>query len=111
MADSSNHRVRLITVKDKKVTTLAGSGTAGFADGTGTNAKFNGPRGVAISADASIVVVADKGNHRVRMITESEPEPESEPPPPPASSGAPSSASAMMSLLLQILTAVAVLFA
>jgi len=80
VADTSNNRVRMITVKDKKVTTLAGSGTAGFADGTGTNAKFKSPRGVAISADSSIVVVADTSNNRVRMITPP-------PPPPPPYSG------------------------
>ena len=50
------------------VTTLAGDGTEGFADGTGAGAQFNRPRGVAIAPDGTIVV-ADASNHRIRRIT------------------------------------------
>ena len=50
------------------VTTFAGSGEEGFADGTGTAAKFNYPNGVAVSASGTIYV-ADFNNHRIRRIT------------------------------------------
>jgi sugar lactone lactonase YvrE len=50
------------------VTTLAGSGVPGFADGTGTGAQFVSPTGVAVDA-AGIVYVADASNHRIRKIT------------------------------------------
>jgi DNA-binding beta-propeller fold protein YncE len=50
------------------VTTLAGSGSRTFADGTGTAASFFYPMGVAWSPDGSKVVVADQSNHRVRLI-------------------------------------------
>jgi len=40
------------------VSTLAGSGIAGFADGQGAQAQFNGPVGVAVGEDG-MVYVAD----------------------------------------------------
>ena len=50
------------------VTTLAGDGTADFLNGTGTGARFNYPRGVAVLPNGNIVV-ADANNHRIRQIT------------------------------------------
>jgi sugar lactone lactonase YvrE len=68
VADSSNHRIRKIT-PGGTVSTLAGSGTAGgFAEGSGTAAKFKSPFGVAVDS-AGTVYVADSSNHRIRKIT------------------------------------------
>ena len=50
------------------VTTLAGSTTAGAADGPGTAARFNFPRGIAVDT-AGNVYVADSGNNTVRKVT------------------------------------------
>ena len=49
LVDRSNHKIRKIIIASKAVTTLAGSGNYGFADGTGTAAKFYGPMGIDLS--------------------------------------------------------------
>ena len=67
VADYDNHRIRKITSAGV-VTTLAGNGTAAFADGTGTSARFNSPQGVAVDS-AGNVYVADYNNQRIRKIT------------------------------------------
>jgi sugar lactone lactonase YvrE len=51
------------------VTTLAGDGSAGYADGKGTLAKFNGPMGIAINPGHDEIFVADTGNNRIRVIS------------------------------------------
>ncbi len=50
------------------LTTLAGSGTAGAVDATGTAASFNYPIGVAVDA-AGNVYVGDRNNQKIRKIT------------------------------------------
>lgn len=69
VADSANHRIRVIS-PGGVVSTLAGGGaTPGFSDGTGTNALFSRPSGVAVVANGSFVYVADTDNHAIRVIT------------------------------------------
>ena len=48
------------------MSTIAGSGTAGYADGAGTAAQFNGPAGLALSGNT--LYIADEKNHRIRAI-------------------------------------------
>jgi sugar lactone lactonase YvrE len=69
VADSKNNSIRMIN-SDAGTTTLAGTGEAGFVDGTlgktGT-ATFNYPIGVAVDSMGN-VYVADEGNCAIRMI-------------------------------------------
>ena len=66
VADIFNHRIRKIS-PDGNVSTLAGSGEAGFGDGQGAQAHFCSPGGVAVDGDGNIIV-ADMNNHRIRKI-------------------------------------------
>lgn len=66
VSDGGNNRVRKISTNGV-VTTLAGNGTAGFADGKGANAQFKDLRGIVVYKCA--VYVADMGNNRIRKIT------------------------------------------
>ena len=66
VADTQNYRIRLVT-PEGVVSTLAGS-SQGSADGTGAAAMFNFPSSVALLPNG-VIVVADQGNHRIRLVT------------------------------------------
>jgi len=51
-----------------QVTTLAGTGSSGSADGQGTAASFNNVYGLAVDVSGNIYA-ADTGGHRIRKIT------------------------------------------
>jgi len=68
VADTGNHAIRRIA-PGGAVTTLAGNGSPGYADGIGRAAQFNGPVGIAVD-DAGIVYVADTYNDRIRRIAQ-----------------------------------------
>ncbi|MEP5365674.1 MAG: T9SS type A sorting domain-containing protein [Reichenbachiella sp.] len=67
VTEFSGHRIRKIT-SEGVVTTIAGNGTGGFADDTGTAAQFNGPIGITIDESGNLYV-GDFNNHRIRKIT------------------------------------------
>lgn len=67
VADAFNHRIRKITPAGS-VSTLAGSGSEGSANGAGEVAQFYYPMGVAVDS-AGNVLVADFGGHRIRKVT------------------------------------------
>lgn len=67
VADTGNHRIRKVAA-DGTTTTLAGSGVAGYADGTGSAAQFDRPTGIVRTA-SGLLFVTDAGNHRIRTIT------------------------------------------
>lgn len=68
VSDGLNHTIRKVT-PDRQVTTVAGlAGTEGSADGTGSAARFDTPRGIAVD-QAGNLYVADSENATVRKIT------------------------------------------
>jgi len=68
VCDLNNNVIRKITPAGM-VSTFAGLGqTAGFADGTGSTARFNGPNGMTID-DADNLYIADASNGAIRKIT------------------------------------------
>ncbi len=69
VADTGNNIIRKIT-SGGTVTTLAGNGTAGYLDGTGTSAEFDNPSSVAVDSFGN-VYVADHNNEVIREITPS----------------------------------------
>jgi sugar lactone lactonase YvrE len=76
VADTGNHRIRLLTPQGE-VKTIAGGDTprdavgrpsGGLADGAAAQARFRFPTGLALDG-AGNLYVADTGNHCVRKIT------------------------------------------
>ena len=70
IADTSNAAVRVVTVADGQIQTIAGTGTAGYnGDGVlATAAELNEPSSIAVRFDGAIAI-ADLGNNRVRLMT------------------------------------------
>ena len=68
VADTFNHRIRVISADGATVSTYAGDGVQNFADGSTSTARFVQPQGVAVAADGRLFV-ADEGNHRIRVIS------------------------------------------
>lgn len=69
IADTGNHAVRRIA-RTGAVTTVAGNGAPGFANGNGRSASFNLPSDVALDR-AGNIFVADSGNNAIRKISAS----------------------------------------
>lgn len=69
VVDSANNRIRAINLTTNIVSTIVGTGGAGYSgDGvTATNSSLNNPNGMAIDA-AGNIYIADRNNHRIRKV-------------------------------------------
>jgi len=69
IADTANNRVRFVNAKTLTITTVAGTGIAGYTGDTGLaiNATLDGPTGVALDA-AGDLFIADAGNLVIRKV-------------------------------------------
>ncbi|MDX2092257.1 MAG: SMP-30/gluconolactonase/LRE family protein [Kofleriaceae bacterium] len=66
VADHDNDRLRVVTL-DGQVSSLAGTGNAGFSDGSAATAQMSGPQGLAITSSGD-VFITDTNNFRVRRL-------------------------------------------
>jgi hypothetical protein len=73
IADTSNHRIRKVTMATGIIRTIAGTGNGGYNavhDGAAaTNADLNAPTLMSLDS-AGNLYIADRGNHRIRKISQ-----------------------------------------
>lgn len=67
VADRGDHHIRAIDLATSTVTTLAGSGRAGYLEGIGTAAYFSYPTYLKMGADEKLYVT-EVGSYRIRQI-------------------------------------------
>ncbi|MCU1282900.1 MAG: Serine/threonine-protein kinase PknD [bacterium] len=69
LADTDNHTIRRVDLQSGAVTTIAGAvGQASYADGSGADARFNTPIGVALDDGGHRLYVVDSGNRSIRAV-------------------------------------------
>lgn len=77
VSDTGNQRIRYIDLQNETVTTVAGGGEpyakdalyaeGSYADGEAAAAKFQFPKGLAVTADGGLLI-ADSMNHAIRYL-------------------------------------------
>jgi hypothetical protein len=70
LADTWNHRVRLVRARDLTIDTFAGTGEKGYSGdgGPARQARFGGTYAIAFGPGRDRLYVADLDNRRIRMI-------------------------------------------
>jgi hypothetical protein len=56
LSDSQNNRIKQIVISTQTVTTIAGSGENGYANGVGISAKFSSPDGITLDSSGNLYV-------------------------------------------------------
>lgn len=77
VSDTGNQRIRYIDLQNETVTTVAGGGETyakdalyaegSYADGEAATAKFQFPKGLAVTTDGGLLI-ADSMNHAIRYL-------------------------------------------
>jgi trimeric autotransporter adhesin len=72
IADSYNNRIRLVTTSTGIISTVAGTGSAGYSGdgGPATSATLNLPYGIAVDTSGNLYI-ADSANSCIRIVTKS----------------------------------------
>lgn len=70
VADTHNQRIRKVSVSDGTISTIAGTGVAGFFGdgGAATSAQLSNPTALAVDSSGNLYI-ADTDNHRIRKIS------------------------------------------
>jgi DNA-binding beta-propeller fold protein YncE len=68
LADTLNHKIKVLNLELRDVRTLAGSGEPGLHDGASTQAAFFAPQGIAYDPTVRMAYVADTYNHCIRQV-------------------------------------------
>ncbi|MEE6486798.1 hypothetical protein FKM82_014711, partial [Ascaphus truei] len=69
VADSYNHKIKVVDPKTKNCATLAGTGQLGNVAGLSfTQSTFNEPGGLCIGGDGRLLYVADTNNHQIKVL-------------------------------------------
>ena len=70
IADTGNNVIRKVAASTQVISTIAGTGSAGYAgdNGAATGATLNGPLAVALDSSGTLLYIADTGNNVIRKI-------------------------------------------
>ncbi|CAK6436090.1 unnamed protein product [Pipistrellus nathusii] len=68
VADSYNHKIKVVDPKTKQCTTLAGTGDASNVSSSFTESTFNEPGGLCIGENGQLLYVADTNNHQIKVM-------------------------------------------
>lgn len=70
LADTGNHAIRRVDAVTGKITTVAGTGTAGYNGDSlpATSAQLSSPWSVTVAPTGELYI-ADQNNHRVRLVS------------------------------------------
>jgi len=66
VADTYNHKIKMLDPATGSLTTFAGTGVSGHVDGAAAKAQFFEPGGLSVAGDT--LYIADTNNHAVRTI-------------------------------------------
>nr|XP_003475097.1 NHL repeat-containing protein 2 [Cavia porcellus] len=69
VADSYNHKIKVVDPKTKNCTTLAGTGnTNNVTSSSFTESTFNEPGGLCVGENGRLLYVADTNNHQIKVM-------------------------------------------
>ena len=66
VADTYNHKIKLVNPDTGSCQTVLGDGLVGLEDGEGKNSRFSEPSGLSVMG--SVLYIADTNNHAIRRV-------------------------------------------